>query len=278
MTVLLSEEHFRLVADQVDDRAMFLLDAEGHVRTWNLGAQRLKGYAASQIVGEHFGRLYTALDVQLRRPELALRAAAEDGRFEEEGWRRCRDGSLFRAHVALTALRDTQHRLVGFAKVTRDLGAAHISPEDAWRVPLREGTDPCPVARVPRILADVLESASDPCVLTNAGGIALVANTAAARLFCVEREFFARRPLINVVARQDTRSFRALLKELKGVPVGGTHFDTVRMRPRGSSVFVATVRVARTNGDFDVALKWTVFPGRTEATAIAASPVPKPAE
>jgi PAS domain S-box-containing protein len=112
---------FRLLVESVKDYAIFILDPTGHVLTWNLGAERVKGYAAHEIVGRHFSIFYPADDVAAGKCEAALRSATEAGRFEDEGWRLRKDGARIWANVVITALRDSAGTLVGFAKVTRDL-------------------------------------------------------------------------------------------------------------------------------------------------------------
>ena len=115
-----SEERFRLLVEGVSEYAIFMLDANGYVLTWNSGAQRIKGYQASEIIGQHFSCFYP-LDVkQGGWPEHELQVAADRGRFQDEGWRVRKDGSRFWADVTITALRDGQGRLRGFAKLTRD--------------------------------------------------------------------------------------------------------------------------------------------------------------
>ncbi len=116
-----SEDRFRLLVDSVRDYAIFMLDASGHVSTWNRGAQRIKGYAAEEIIGQHFSRFYPAADVASGKCERELAEASATGRFEDEGFRVRKDGSRFYANVVITALRDPDGNLVGFAKVTRDL-------------------------------------------------------------------------------------------------------------------------------------------------------------
>jgi len=105
----------------VKDYAIFLLDPEGRVASWNEGAQRIKGYAEHEIVGKHFSVFYTPEVAASGWPEYELEAAQAEGRFEDEGWRVRKDGTKFWADVVITALRDTQGTLRGFAKVTRDL-------------------------------------------------------------------------------------------------------------------------------------------------------------
>jgi PAS domain S-box-containing protein len=116
-----SEEHFRLLVEGVTDYAIFMLDPNGYVLTWNFGAQRIKGYQADEIIGQHFTRFYPPAAVQAGWPEHELHVAAEQGRFEDEGWRVRKDGSQFWANVVISALHDDSGRLRGFAKLTRDL-------------------------------------------------------------------------------------------------------------------------------------------------------------
>src|SRR5579859_4688424 len=114
-------EQFRLLVDAVQDYAIFMLDPEGNVASWNSGAQRIKGYTAEEIIGSHFSRFYTAADRHAHKPEKVLAQAAEHGRVEQEGWRVRKDGSRFWASVTLTAIHDPQGKLLGFGKVTRDI-------------------------------------------------------------------------------------------------------------------------------------------------------------
>jgi PAS domain S-box-containing protein len=116
-----SEERFRLLVDSVRDHAMFMLDPQGQVRSWNAGAQATLGYTADEIDGRHFSLFFLPADVERGRPDAELQAARRDGRFEEEGWRVRRDGSRFWAHVLVTAMYSRGGQLVGFAKVTQDL-------------------------------------------------------------------------------------------------------------------------------------------------------------
>src|SRR5437763_303636 len=114
-------DQFRLLVETVRDYAIFLLDRDGNVVSWNAGAERIKGYAADEIIGKHFSVFYPATDARRGKPDYELRIAADEGRYEEEGWRVRKDGSLFWASVVITALRDEKKKLVGYAKVTRDL-------------------------------------------------------------------------------------------------------------------------------------------------------------
>ena len=114
------EERFRLFVEAVQDYAIFMLDPQGNVSSWNTGAERLKGYKGSEIIGKHFSRFYPEQEIRSGRPAMELEAAARDGRFEDEGWRVRNDGSRFWANVIITAVRDEHGTLLGFGKVTRD--------------------------------------------------------------------------------------------------------------------------------------------------------------
>ncbi|MBC7975450.1 MAG: PAS domain S-box protein, partial [Myxococcales bacterium] len=115
-----NEERFRMLVESVKDYAIFMLDAEGNVATWNAGAQRIKGYAADEIIGHHFSVFYSAEDNRAGKTEHELRAALRDGRYEDEGWRLRKDGTRFWANVLITTLRDASGALLGFSKITRD--------------------------------------------------------------------------------------------------------------------------------------------------------------
>jgi PAS domain S-box-containing protein len=115
-----SEERFRLLVDAIQDYAIFLLDPRGHVSSWNKSAERIKGYTASEIIGEHFSIFYPEEDRQSGKPQRELEIATAEGRLEDEGWRLRKDGSRFWANVIITRIRDDAGRLLGFGKVTRD--------------------------------------------------------------------------------------------------------------------------------------------------------------
>jgi PAS domain S-box-containing protein len=116
-----SEERFRLLVDGVQDYAIYMLSPEGKITSWNLGARRIKGYEASEILGKHVSRFYSQDDIALGKPWTELAMAKEHGRAEDEGWRVRKDGSRFWARVVVTALHDSDGALRGFAKVTQDL-------------------------------------------------------------------------------------------------------------------------------------------------------------
>jgi PAS domain S-box-containing protein len=116
-----SEERFRLLVDSVRDYAIFMLDPDGIVQSWNAGAQAIKGYRGEEIIGRHFSTFYTPQDVQAGKPAAELAAARARGRVEDEGWRVRKDGTLFWANVVLTAIHGADGSLLGFAKITRDM-------------------------------------------------------------------------------------------------------------------------------------------------------------
>ena len=116
-----SEERFRLLVEGVKDYAIFLLDPDGYVTSWNTGAERIKGYTADDIIGSHFSRFYPPEKIAIGWPQHELKVAIRDGRFEEEGWRLRKDGTRFWANVVITPLYGDDQVLRGFAKVTRDM-------------------------------------------------------------------------------------------------------------------------------------------------------------
>jgi PAS domain S-box-containing protein len=128
-TLVEGSDLYRLLVDRVRDYAIFALDPTGHVLSWNEGAQRLKGWKASEIIGRHFSSFYPAYDIANRKPEYELEMAVRDGRFEDEGWRIRKDGSRMWANVIITALFDDDGTHVGFAKVTRDLTSRRAAEE-----------------------------------------------------------------------------------------------------------------------------------------------------
>jgi len=123
------EVAFRLLVEAVEDYAIFLLAPDGRILTWNLGAQRIKGYTADEIIGQHFSRFYTPEEQEAGRPATLLGWAAEYGRYEDEGWRVRKDGTRFWADVILTALRDESGAPYAFAKITRDLTERRAAEE-----------------------------------------------------------------------------------------------------------------------------------------------------
>src|SRR5512142_1915082 len=116
-----SEERFRALVDNVTDYAIFLLDPDGKIVSWNTGAQRIKGYTADEIIGENFARFYPPEELSCNKPQRMLDLARRHGRVEDEGWRVRKDGTRFWANASITALFDESGGTRGFLKVTRDL-------------------------------------------------------------------------------------------------------------------------------------------------------------
>jgi len=168
-----SEDRFRQLVSGVRDYAILMLDAEGLVATWNDGAARLKGYTEAEILGRSFACFYPAEDVAAGKPAVELREAAENGRFEDEGWRLRKDGSRFWANVILTPMRDPQGKLVGFSKVTRDMTERRRS-EERFRL--------------------VVEAAPNAMIMVNPEGSITLVNAQTERLFGYARaELIGRR-------------------------------------------------------------------------------------
>ncbi|WP_224995228.1 PAS domain S-box protein [Cesiribacter sp. SM1] len=115
------EATYRMLVDSVKDYAIFMLDARGYIKTWNIGAQRLKGYDKEEIINKHFSVFYPEEALKINHPAYELEVASKVGRFEEEGWRVRKDGSLFWANVVISAVYNKDKQLIGFSKVTRDL-------------------------------------------------------------------------------------------------------------------------------------------------------------
>lgn len=128
-TPLQSERVFRMLVESVRDYAIFLLDTQGNVASWNPGAEHIKGYTAREIIGKHFSNFYPQVDRDAGKPEYELKVAAEVGRFEDEGWRIRKDGSRFWASVVITRVCNDDGKLIGFGKITRDLTERRIAEQ-----------------------------------------------------------------------------------------------------------------------------------------------------
>ncbi|MBM0207495.1 PAS domain S-box protein [Micromonospora sp. STR1s_5] len=116
-----AESRYKLLIEAITDYAIYMLDRDGHVTSWNPGAKRFKGYEAEEIIGRHFSTFYTETERAQNVPARALDEAARTGRFEREGWRLRKDGTQFWAHVIIDPIRSPEGELIGYAKITRDL-------------------------------------------------------------------------------------------------------------------------------------------------------------
>ncbi len=214
----LSEERFRLLVEGVKDYAIYMLDPKGFVVTWNAGAEHLKGYQASEIVGAHFSRFYPPEAVARDWPEELLRGATVEGRTEDEGWRIRKDGSQFWAGVVITALRDETGTLQGFAELTRDLTERRqaeesnrlLLQEEAARKAAEEAAEA--IERQREQLHVTLSSIGDAVVVTDEKGIINFVNPVAAALTGWEPHEATGQPLervlrvINEETRQDVEN------------------------------------------------------------------------
>jgi PAS domain S-box-containing protein len=162
-----SDAYTRLLVDSVSDYAIFTVDTEGLVTTWNRGAERISGYRSAEIIGRHFSCLYPQDAIDVGFPERELKVAATEGRFEDEGWRIRKDGSRFWANAITTPLHDPLGNLVGFGKVLRDL-SQHQQATDRFRL--------------------IVESAPNAIVMANHDGLMVLANSQTEQLFGYKRD------------------------------------------------------------------------------------------
>lgn len=201
-----SEERLRRIVDGVKDYGIFMLDPEGRVVTWNAGAERIKGYREEEIVGRHFSCFYSQDAVDRGWPEQELANAASSGRFEDEGWRLRKDGSLFWANVVITAIQDETGRLTGFSKITRDLterkraedSIRKLNDELEERVRLR--TAELDAALTERSEAEekfrlAVESAPNGMVMIDSDGRIVLVNKQTERLFGYARDELLGQPV-----------------------------------------------------------------------------------
>jgi len=208
-----SEEHFAQLVAGVHDYAVFLLDRRGNVLSWNAGAERLKGYKADEIVGQHFSKFYPEEAVSSGWPAHELEVASANGRFEEEGWRVRKDGSRFWASVAITALRDDARGVRGFLKITRDLTDRHQAEEQARRLLQEESARKAAQASAEEIerqrqqLQVTLASIGDGVVVTDREGHVTFLNPVAAELTGWNTQEATGQPLDRVfrIVNEETR-------------------------------------------------------------------------
>lgn len=232
-----SEERFRHMVEGVKDYAIFMLDPSGHVASWNQGAERIKGYAADEIIGRHFSTFYPQEALDRGWPEHELKVAVAEGRFEDEGWRVRKDGSPFWANVVITAIKDDENRLLGFTKVTRDLTARREAEENARR--LAEETAAREVAYGERErLRITLTSIGDAVISTDAEGRVDFLNPVAEELVGWNSGEAAGEPLQHVfqIVNEDSRQpvDNPALRALREGRVVGLANHTVLISKNGS--------------------------------------------
>jgi PAS domain S-box-containing protein len=209
----LSEERFRLMVEGAKDYAIFMLDPRGHIATWNAGAERLKGYTAAEIIGEHFSRFYPEEAIKRGWPDEELRRAAAEGRIEDEGWRLRKDGSRFWANVVITALRDERGTLKGFVKVTRDLTERRQAEESTRRLLQEEAARKAAeqaageIERQRQQLHVTLASIGDAVIVTDSSGAVTFLNPVAAGLTGWEAHEAVGQPLAHIlrIINEETR-------------------------------------------------------------------------
>jgi PAS domain S-box-containing protein len=173
-----SEEKYRMLLDGIDDHAIFMVDPQGLVISWNAGAERIKGYSSQQILGHHFSCFFPSEDIARGRPEEVLRRAATSGRHEEQSLRVRKDGTRFLAHVTLTALRDSGGRLLGFSEFSHDL-SKNAESEAKYR--------------------GLLEAAPDAMVVVNPAGEILLLNVQAEKQFGYRRDELLGQQVTNII-------------------------------------------------------------------------------
>jgi PAS domain S-box-containing protein len=224
-------DQFRLLVEGARDYAIFLLDPKGHIVSWNPGAERIKGYKAEEIIGQHFSHFYPQEAIDRGWPAYELKVAQAEGRFEDEGWRVRKDGSQFWANVIITALRDDSGKLRGFSKITRDITERKKAEESARRL-VEETTARRVAEENARLIQEqrerlhvTLASIADAVISTDAQGRIDFLNPVAERLVAWKAEEAAGHRLeevvhiVNETTRQPVRN--PALEALKdGTAVG----------------------------------------------------------
>src|ERR1700716_2271871 len=221
-----SEERFRLLVESVQDYAIVMLDPSGRVTSWNAGAEKIKGYKAKEILGQHSSCFYSRDQVAQNKPQMALDAAAADGRFESEGWRIRKDGSRFWASVVTTALRDQLGTLIGFSKITRDLSERKRAEEEQ------------------RKLASLIEHSSDFIGIASPEGPVLYLNPYGKALVGLQvDETVLSTNMIDYLVEEDHEKFRqqvwpALMRDERWEgEVRFRHFETGAAIPMLQQIF-----------------------------------------
>lgn len=191
-----SDMMYRLLVQSVVDYAIYLLSPEGVVTNWNAGAQRAKGYQAAEIVGQHFSVFYSDEERKAGVPQRGLEQARETGRFEATGWRRRKDGSSFWAHVIIDAVRDEDGRLIGFAKITRDITERRHHEQELLKAKELAESYSEEMSQLSRFLDSVIGNIPASLIVRNPqSGEILLANQQAERLFgCTAKAMIGQHP------------------------------------------------------------------------------------
>jgi len=215
-----SEERFRMLVEGVQDYAIYMLDPEGRVTTWNRGAERFNGYTAEEIIGQYFAYLFDHEEVEAGRPDQMLAKAAAEGRYQEECWRGRKDGSRYWGFTLITALHDETGKLYGFSVVARDITERKLGEEKLQR------------------LAAIVQSSDDAIVGKNLEGVITNWNPGAARLFGYSAEEAIGRSVSIIIPPDRASEEREILDRIKdGRSV--EHFETVRHRKDGKQIDVS---------------------------------------
>jgi PAS domain S-box-containing protein len=239
-----SEERFRLMIEGVKDYAIFLLDAEGKIESWNSGAERIKGYRAEEIIGQHFSRLYPQEAIDRGWPDHELKVARAEGRFEDEGWRMRKDGTQFWANVIITALYDREGNFRGFSKVTRDLTERKRSEDNARQL-IQESVARQAAEENARVVHEererlrvTLASIGDAVIATNAEGRIDFLNEVAERLIgmtATEAAGCPRPDVFHIVNAQTRRTVgNPALRALKEGTIIGLANHTILISKDGT--------------------------------------------
>ena len=260
----LSEERFRLLADNVVDYGIFMLDRDGLVASWNPGAERIKGYRADEIIGSHFSRFYPREDIDDGKPMRELTEALQSGRAVDEGWRVRKDGSRFWASVVVTALRDVDGNLRGFGKLTRDI-TDRKRAEDALRA--EAAAQASGRARSEHLLETreaalrgILESAMDAIITVDERHNIVLFNAAAERLFGCPREQALGTPLVRFIPQR--------FRERHDAHVRNFGKSGITSRRMGAQRIVAGLRADGTEFPLDASISQLLQDGQRLFTVI----------
>ena len=221
------DDRFRHMVDAIEDYAIFVLDPDGRVMSWNAGAERIKGYRATEIVGQPLTRFYPPEAVKRGEPHANLARAAADGRFEDEGWRIRKDGSRFWANVVITALRDARGRLTGFVKVTRDLTERKTAEEQ-----LRQSEQRL------RLLMDAVD---DAIFMLDPYGFVTSWNAGAVRLGIIDPATLGRIHFSRCYTVEDIAARRPQTDLTEAAANGRTEYEGWVVRNDGSKIWAHVV-------------------------------------